>query len=562
MKKCTLTLLGVLLSMSAWAIPAKPGKVVLTQPDGTKIEVYVRGDEKFHYYETMDGKILLPGSDGLLKYAVIDGSGNMVAGEVNAKGVQTHCAKEKMAATKADGNAIRTALQKQIEKATTNNPGEIRRTFPTTGTVRGLIVLAEYQDVKFSKNGTLETFQQLANETGYQGGIAPGSMRDYFIAQSNGQFTPEFDVVGPVILPHNRAYYGGSSTGQERIADMMKDAADLAHDQCHVDFSKYDVNNDDYVDFFYVIFAGHGQAQGGPVESVWPCAMDLSNDVSIPEYDTKFIGKTACSCELHGAEGEEIDGIGTFCHEFSHILGLPDIYDVNYTSCFGMGHYDIMATGGYNNDGKTPCGYTAMDKYTVGWLNPVVLTEPGHYTLEDLQASNNAYFLVSPSNKNEYYTFENRQANAWDAGLPNHGMLISHINYSQVLWNTNLVNTAKSGFEHVQLIAADNKWNDEDEASDVFPGTDGLYASFTSATTPALSWRSKEALEAGEGIVNIKQDADGVISFDYVKPTTGISSIELQEQSSAYYTLEGQKVKADQMPKGIYIHDGKKVVVR
>lgn len=575
MKRILLPLLGLFMSMTTWAMPAKPGIVTMTQPDGTKIQVYIHGDEHFHYYETLDGKVLLPAADGTLKYAELDANGKVVAGKVSASNAAKRSAKETNAANKANASAtaMRQALVAQAEQAMekATQPGSIKVKFPTKGTVRGLIVLAEYQDIKFSKQGTLERFQQMAMADDYQGENAPGSMRDYFITQSGGQFTPEFDVVGPVTLPNKRVYYGGSDTGSERITDMMKDAATLAHDQLGVNFSKYDANNDGYVDFFYVIFAGHGQAQGGPEECVWPAAIDLSDDVSIPEMDGMFLGRSACSCELSGGSGETLDGIGTFCHEFSHILGLPDVYDVNYAGFYGMNHYDIMDRGGYNNDGKTPCGYTAMDKYTVGWLTPTVLDKTQKdLKLEDLATSNQTYFIVSPTDKNEYYTLENRQANKWDAGLPGHGLLISHIKYSQILWNTNRVNTPKSGFEHIQLIPADNRWDDKDEtnplaeANDVFPGVDGLYTEFTATTKPALTWRTGDSSE-GQGITNIRLQ-DGVVTFDYNNVSTGIEAITKSNAASSatpYYTLEGVKMhNSNNLPKGIYIHGNKKVIVK
>lgn len=569
-------LLGLFMSLTSWSMPAKPGKVTLLQPDGTKVEVYIHGDEWFHYYESLDGKVLIPGSDGLLKYAEFDASGNVVAGSVNvAGGNATHRAT--VATHGTDVAAMRSALGRQAEQARAcspfraNRPGAIKTMFPTKGTMRGLIVLAQYQDVKFSPNGTLEKFQQMASADDYKGENAPGSMRDYFITQSHGQFTPEFDVVGPVTLPKNRAYYGSASEGgSERVIDMIRDAATLAHDECGVDFSRYDANNDDAVDFFYVIFAGYGQAQGGPEECVWPCAMDLSNDTSIPEFDDKYLGRIACSSELKGYERDTIDGIGTFCHEFSHILGLPDIYDVNYTSCYGMNHNDIMDRGGYNNNGFTPAGYTAMDKYTVGWLEPTVLSEAAdRLELEDLTESNKAYFIVSDKDQNEYYTLENRQPTKWDAALPGHGLLISHIKYSSIHWNKNLVNTVQAGFEHVQLIPADGLWDDKSadnpnaEANDYFPGVDGHFTEFSSATRPALTWRTGESAE-GQGIYNISL-ANGVVTFDYRPSTaTGISGITDNADSadSAWYTIRGERVNGTGLPKGIYVHGGKKVVVR
>ena len=573
MRKIILPLFGVFLSVASWAMPAKPGKVVMTQPDGTKIEAYVRGDEWFHYYETLDEKVLLPAADGVLRYATVDASGNVVAGDVAAGHASTSARRVASAAKAASVDALRPALMAQAERARrkATEPGAIKTKFPTTGTMRGIIILAQYQDVKFSKQSTLQKFKDMAMSDNYQGANAPGSMRDYFVTQSAGQFTPEFDVVGPVTLPHERKYYGGPESGSERISAMMEDAAELAMNECGVDFSKYDANGDEYVDFLYVIYAGHGQAQGGPVESVWPCALDLSNDVSIPDFNGVYLGRTACSCELSGGEGETLDGIGTFCHEFSHILGLPDIYDVNYTSCYGMGHYDIMDRGGYNNNGYTPCGYTAMDKYTVGWLKPTLLDASAEgLQLEDLAASNKAYFLVSEKDKNEYYTFENRQANKWDAALPGHGLLVSHVKYSSSLWNNNTVNTAKAGFEHVQLMAADNLWTDvtEDdpnaEANDVFPGLEGKFTAFTNATKPALTWRTGESAD-GQGLTNISLSADGVISFDYNAVSTGINGVTTNAAAAAdgaYYTLQGTRVDAANLPKGIYVHGGKKVVVK
>ena len=565
MRKIIIPLLGLFVSVASWAMPAKPGKVVMTQPDGTKIETYVRGDEWFHYYETLDGKVLLPAADGVLKYAEVDASGNVVAGDVAAGDPSVPSRRAARAAKAADASVLRQALVAQAESARrkASEPGTIKPKFPTTGTMHGIIILAQYQDVKFTKQSTLQKFQDMAMSDNYHGTNAPGSMREYFVTQSAGQFTPEFDVVGPVTLPHERKYYGGP--------EMMEDAAELAMNECGVDFSKYDANGDGFVDFLYVIYAGHGQAQGGPVESVWPCALDLTTDVSIPDFNGVYLGRTACSCELSGGEGETLDGIGTFCHEFSHILGLPDIYDVNYTSCYGMGHYDIMDRGGYNNNGCTPCGYTAMDKYTVGWLKPTLLDTPATgLQLEDLAASNKAYFLVSEKDRNEYYTFENRQANKWDAALPGHGLLVSHVKYSSSLWNNNIVNTAKSGFEHVQLMAADNLWTDvtdddpDAEANDVFPGLDGKFTAFTGSTTPALTWRTGETSE-GQGLTNISLSGDGIVSFDYNAVSTGISGVTTDAAATtdgAYYTLQGIRVDAANLPKGVYVHGGKKVVVK
>ena len=157
--------------------------------------------------------------------------------------------------------------------------------------------------------------------------------------------------------------------------NFYRDACIAADTQAGVDFSLYDVNNDDFVDFVFVIFAGHGEAQGGSSDCIWPAMMYLENSV-YDYFDDKNLNVAACACELKDAEGEEWDGVGTICHEFSHILGLLDVYDARYSGGYGMGHYDMMDVGPYIADGRIPAGYTAMDRYTVGWLDPVVLSEP------------------------------------------------------------------------------------------------------------------------------------------------------------------------------------------
>ncbi len=567
MKKLFLLSLAVYLSINMTASPAFPRKTKVVQPDGNVITVTLRGDERMNYYESESGEVLLFDKDGFLKYAVLSADGKVVPGDIKAVDGEIY-ATARNSSTEIKEALVRqsVALKNETEskaKKLGQDPGSIKNTFPTTGKVRGLVILAQFQDIKFSKDNANEIFNDLANKEGYTGEYASGSVRDYFVAQSNDTFQPEFDVVGPITLPKKSEYYGSAfDTGSERIPQLMKDAVAIADSDCGVDFSRYDANNDGFVDFVFLIYAGHGQSQSLVEADIWPQAVDLSEDLSVPEYDGMLIGKTACTCELRGTHEENtIDGIGTFCHEFSHILGLPDIYDTAY-SFYGMGNWDIMDIGEYNDESRTPSGYTAMDKYTVGWLKPEIITdETLGLSLEALSTSNKAYFIVSDKDPNEYYTLENRQPAGWDKALPGHGLLISHINYNASIWKRNVVNTSSSKYEHVQLMPADNLWNSDNQDADTYPGT-GNVTSFTFTTKPALTWRSGDDA-TGTGVVNIRED-DGVVTFDYKNTlTTAISGINAETKvTGEAFNIMGQKADLKHAASGIYIVDGKKIVIK
>ncbi len=444
-------------------------------------------------------------------------------------------------------------------------PGPIDRAFPTTGSVRGLIIMAEFSDVKFLEKTTRDYIDTKVNSENFVSEEAAGSVADYFREQSKGLFTPVFDVVGPVTLPNTRASYGLF----DNMLGLYRDAASAADKEADVDFTKYDVDEDGYVDFIFVIFPGHSRSQGGPMEAIHPSMDDLTNKVFV-KYDGLYLSRAACSSELKGGEGENWDGIGTICHEFSHVLGLPDVYDSNYSGGYGMYHYDVMDYGSQNDDRRRPAGYTAMDRYTLGWLEPEILTETTYdVELKNLIDSNKAYFIVNPENENEYYTLENRQKVGFDAGLPGHGLVISLVNYDKKLWSDNKVNVPTvAGYEHVMLIAADDdkpaKATPDQEAGDPFPGTKGV-TSFGGSTTPAAVWKSTGTTPTFL-INNIRETEDGVIKFDFIADASGVNSVgdETVNVSGGYgcvnapegarvYSIDGAEVGREGLAAGIYV---------
>ena len=523
------------------AAPALPVKHQLTQPDGTTLTVYLRGDEFMHYYETVDGLMLQKSLNGFYCYAELSKEGKVIASPLIAHDETLRSPDEITYIRGIRQESLRNVLIEKMnldksirQKAV--SPGTIKQDFPTVGEVHGLVVLVQYQDIKLSEAATVEAYDRVMNEENYDGDIASGSVRDYFLNQSENKLKLHFDVVGPITLSQNRKYYGSAEeAGKERVDEMMAEAVKLAKEQNpDLDFSSYDLNEDGVVDFVYAIYAGYGEAQGGPEETVWPQSSTLEyKDWNL--YDGLYLGRYSCSCERRGKTGSTLDGIGTFCHEFSHILGLPDIYDPRYSGCPGLNGWDVMDIGSYNNESKTPAGYTAMDKYTLGWLKPELLDGPQSVSLEALATSNKAYFLVSEKNPNEYFTFENRQNVGWDAALPGHGLLICHIQYDKGIWRSNTVNT--DGFEHVSLVVADKNKRESEGSSmkDVFPGS-SKNTSFTDDSEPAMLWNS--GAKVGKPITNIKE-VDGVITFDFMKDT-GIESFEAITDFRVY--SEGQTI--------------------
>lgn len=509
-------------ALMAYGVPARPGFHTLVGPDGSPLEVEMRGDENFHYFIDRDGRRMVRTDAGNLQ----------LIADAEFEACMSAAAKARRA------------------------PAEINRTFPTTGTVRGLVILCEFPDCKFQEASTREYFDAKINQLGYEGDETFGSVADFFAEQSKGLFTPEFDVVGPVTMPHPASYY---SNGALDLSNFFRDLCTLADTECDVDYSRYDVDDDGFVDFVFGIFAGYSQAQSLNPGDIWPAMQYLENYV-YDIFDDKYLNIAACASELRGAEGTDHDGIGTICHEFSHILGLPDIYDTRSGSGYGMGHYDIMDVGTYNGDGKIPSGYTAMDRYTLGWLEPVELTGSGtDFELPALVESNTAVFIINPDNDAEYYTLENRQNTGFDSGLPGHGMVITHVCYDPKVWKNNTVNAVSaSGYEHVQLVAADNMRLTTSEAGDPFPGTKGV-TEFSATTLPAAVWRMSDGA-FGMPLSNIREMEDGTIKFDY-GTTSGIADVTASAMTAAemiaagatVYNLAGVAVAPSDLEKGVYI---------
>ena len=469
------------------AVPAKRGFRNFTQPDGSVIEVQLVGDESGHYYLSKDNKPMISDAEGYLRYAT-----------VGANGAITTVASEAAAADLSDFTRAFKARRNETRKIRRNAPSRVAAqnglglftgNYPRTGKVRCLVFLVEYSDVKFTTPNPEQYFKDLFNKEGFSEYKGTGSVRDYFLDQSNGKFDPTFDVYGPVTLKNKRSYYGGNDRygDDQHPEEMAAEAA--AQLQNQIDFSQYDLDNDGYVDNVFVVYAGMGEASGGPEESVWPHAWNIP-EKNAPIYNGKTLSGYCCVNEW------EYDNtpapIGTFVHEFSHVMGLPDLYhtdDPYQTAYYTPDSYSVLDYGPYNNNGRTPPAYSAFERNAMGWLDPIVLDGPESVALEEIQKSNTCY-LIPTEKTTEFFLLENRQLTGWDEYIPWHGMLIWHVDFVQSVWDNNEVNNTQN-HQYVDIVEASGAPSSFDKTGYPFPGGKNV-TSFTSTTNPALkSWAGK-----------------------------------------------------------------------
>lgn len=521
MKRILLSISAVLAAIAIQAMPVKPGICRnITLADGTVVKAELVGDEHLTYWRTADGAC----------YRQTPSAG--VFSKVELSALQSEY--DAVVAQKA-------AREKAIlESARTSMPVKKVEGSKFQGKKKCLVILANFADTKFKPEHTLDLYKQIINGENYSDETLgfKGSVRDYFKAQSGGQFEIDFDVVGPVDLPKGYAGYGkNDASGRDQAAlvyPMVEDAVNLAKDQV-TDWKQYDWDGDGLVEEVFVLYAGHGQAKyPQDPDLVWPHKsaidpMTVADGVKVSIY--------ACSSELGATEA--IDGIGAFCHEFSHCMGLKDHYDINGRG-YGTGFWDIMCFGCYNGNSFLPAEYNSYEKMFCGWKEPIVLNaEPQKIEgMKALAAGGDTYIFYNDGNENEYYMLENRQKTGWDAALPGEGLIVLHVDYSKGAWEDNQVNY-NAARQRMTVIPADNTLGstDEDKAGDAWPyqGNNSL----TNYSRPACTVYNANTDGTGymnKYLLNITQNADGTISFEYT--TKSATKQDKPEGALLYETFD------------------------
>ena len=475
-----MSLLVMMAAPMAFAIPADPTPGSVLQPDGTTLTLKLVGDEFFHYNTTLDGYTVLPTAHNGFEYAVMQ-NGQLAPSGMQAHDAALRTASEQTLLAGIERNLTGTALREsgRTLRARINGPAQKVQLFDYSK-FRGLIILVNYNDKSMSMSNPNQFYDAMANDKNYTGfsfngrwQSCTGSIRDYFYDQSMGNFDPHFDVVGPVNVDF--ACTDQQSTSNSwRIFKAVLDSLDTS-----IDFSQYDTDGDGFVDMVYFIVAGYSANYSGNNGSyLWPHKSFLYDyeNRSYMRYDGVNFGTYACSTEIYGWESQRSTmplGIGTICHEFSHVLGLPDLYDTDYDSSGGQSHHpgawDVMASGGSGNYGRTPVGYSIWERYSLGWAHPQEITQAGDYTLRPVHSSAEGYILRTAVD-GEFFMFDNRQQVKWDALLPGHGMIVARVDSTDArVWERNDVNINPER-NYYELLRAGGSTSGA-STGDAFPGT-------------------------------------------------------------------------------------------
>ena len=517
-----------MLTVSMMAVPANRKSVKVTQPDGSTVTIQLQGDEWQHFNTTTDGYSVVKNQQGYYVYAEKK-NGDLKATQMVAHNVQERKTNElvflqnvkkyqvpDMAPAVADmkGRVEAIGAQRRAQGNRATNYSNFK----------GLIVLIQYNDKEFSREDYPTIINDMVNQqnyTGYDNNQRTGSVRDYFTDNSGGKFQPQFDVVGPYTVDYSQ-YDANMKNGKCR--KILIDALNQA--DADVNFKNYDGDNDGKVDLVFFIVAGNGANYSGNDENLWwPHRSMIFDDEKYNTGKSPYLYKDgvllwdyASSTELCGYTNNPqsvfIDGIGTICHEFSHVLGLPDFYDSDYEEngkSVTPGDWSLMDSGCYLNNGFTPVGYSLYERYLVGFTDkPEIISQAGNYTLEPLFSNQKGYWLNTPKPK-EFFLLENRQRNQfkWDAYLPGDGMLVHRVDRSdEKTWQSNKVNATPEHNYYVLLRAGGETTS---SASDPFPGKKNVYE-LTNESLPA-NLKTWNGTTNDWAISNISMN-NGIVTFN------------------------------------------------
>lgn len=553
--------------LSADAKPASPSVLNMTCADGSEIQAKLVGDEYGHCYLTPDGYPLQE-INGQFQYISLSPDGSAIPSGVVASDFRNRSATEKAFVEILRKEDIAAALElhaaqnpRLLRKAVSQiptSPSKVRRLngsapyemgpglftdirFPAYGNQKAIVILVEYQDVRFSSaypkgGGAKSYFTRMLNEEGFDDYGATGSAAEYFRINSGDCFQPEFDVYGPVTLSHRQSYYGANDAygNDKHPEEMVIEACSMLDDS--VDFRDYDRNNDGVIDNVFVFYAGRGEATGGGSNSVWPHSWTLP-EAGVPDtyFDGVRLHTYGCSNEW---EGSRADGVGTFVHEFSHVLGLPDLYATSYSTAFTPGFWSVLDYGPYNNDGMTPPLYGAFERYALGWTAPQEIGKAEDVTLRPVETNHCA--VIRTGNHNEFFLLENRQQTGWDTYIPGHGMLVWHIDYDEAIWTDNSVNN-NPAHQYVDILEADDRLTSSTRDGDAFPGTRSV-TSLTPDTDPSLTTWAGETLDVP--LTEIRETPSGDVTFK-VKGGSSLSVIGSIDGAGPDWRLEGNDIVSE-----------------
>ena len=613
MKRIALLIMVIMTLLPSKAVRVSPTPVCIHQSDGSSLWVRGYGDENYCYYTTTDGVLLY--QEGRTFYvAEIDEKGCLLPSDIIAHETGRRSDAELSLINRQNRQRFYQNLPAKRQRAIMREPvASSSYLLPHVGSPKVPVILVAFSDTPFTIEEPKTVFNKYLNaeelfdvEKEPIVGKNYGSVKRYFTDMSRGLFTPDFEVIGPVTLPHPTAYYGAGGIKQEKTEALLADACSAVDEE--VDFSRYDSNDDGIIDLVYLIYAGYSQSWiGNSTDCIWPKSGVLPANVTV---DGKKVGRYGVNNELNfypeyqAEKGLFINGIGLFCHEFSHCIGLHDLYPSQGSAAercvnHNMEYWDLMDAGEYLKNGYYPAEYSAWERECFGWLKIDTLSEPANVSLLSLAEGGNAYRIVNDANPNEYYLIENIQTKGWNSFLFGAGMMVTHVDYEANTFNGITTINSTVGHPRFTIIPADGlivpqifvgqtiaededekvaAWNvsfvekyqgqlfdvnlyKQEAAGDLFPGTANT-TELTDTSHPAATVYTGGGM--GKPITDIAMDEQGVITFKLMGGVeTAIRELTNAPSSTAIYTLDGRRVSGatKQLKKGLYLINGKKIAI-
>ena len=526
-------LLLTIFHLGLFAAPAdKTQTFSKQQSNGRTISYTLNGDEFIGWLNSIDGYTMFETSKGDIVYASKDEGGKLIKSNVLASDPQFRNADEILFLSSIQKGLFYNSSQlddfkKKREERYSDNSAPYRT---TTNNPNFLVILVNFSNMAFGSVSNATNMSNQITQANYTTNGATGSVKDYYFDNSMGALDANFVVVGPYTLSETQAYYGAEQGGSHDIRprEMVAEACSLASQD--VNYADFDNDNNGFVDMIHVVYAGLGQHNGGGPNAIWAHSWSIP---SSPTYNGVSLSKYSCSNELRNST--EIDGIGTICHEMGHVLGLPDFYDTDYAGTGGQSvvleSWDLMSSGNYNNDSKTPPHLSALEREMLGWLNLTILNfDSTLCTLPAISDSNKAYKVNL--NSNEFFIFEHRNQKKWDKYTPGKGMLVFHGDNNLIdQWrnsriNNINVNPVDRGFF---IVPAYGDSTNNTSSSTPFPG-------FYNVTT-FIGSKLKDYSPTGKALVDISYTTDSILHFTYFNQIPTLTILPITNSSSTSVTL-------------------------
>ncbi len=475
----------------------------------------------------------------------------------------------------ADNGVVRTGCRRGNQAAAARQLRQLQRVAPPRtpmdgnsfyrGTRRQLVVMTAFQDKAFREDeaSTLLLWDRIFNEADLREEPFVGSVHDYFYDQSYSALDLVFDIVY-ITLPGTLSKYHSTDEDDENSQFLVNDIVDVLM-TFNLDWSVYDWNDDGYVDQLLIVYAGMGQNSGGGSNTIWPHQWWLSAHID-PVTEQPCQPRTVsyggedyvidCYCAVQELESDGSYGsFGSICHEYSHCLGLPDFY---YGSKSFIFDWDLMDEGNYNGDGFCPAGYSAHERWVMGWMELTELTEPASVTgLAALGDEPQAYLIRNDGYKNEYYIVENRQPTRWDACLPGKGLVVFHVDYDADLWVSTEEWTNTTERQHYVVIAANGLPSRNYCSGWAYPTAynDALTDEGDPQTT-LWHFNTDGTIMLGKPLTNMAV-TEGLASFDFMGGTTAVDVSRTGGSTPCvYYDLQGRQVHHPRAGQLYVVRDG------